>query len=239
MQFILKCVRCYFMLYKSCINILRKTVVLAIGLLITGSSFGYYFWRIPDFRVYNISVKFNFKESEESINKNETSSRLAEKASIAKDFVNEHGYDPTYCFLLDMRIPSGKKRFFVYNLAKDNVETVGLVAHGKGSENGSNTLFFSNTPNSNCTSLGKYKIGVSYKGDFGLSYKLMGLDITNSKAYDRSVVLHSFCGVPKDEVYPASICVSEGCPTVSPEFLIQLKKYLDNSKQPILLWIYY
>jgi hypothetical protein len=138
-----------------------------------------------------------------------------------------------------MRLPSGKNRFFVYNLAKDYVEAAGLVTHGKGSENGSEALIFSNNQNSNCTSLGKYKIGRSYQGDFGLAYRLMGLDITNSKAYGRSVVLHSFCGVPREEVYPAPICVSEGCPTVSPEFLIQLKKYLDNSQQPVLLWIYY
>lgn len=227
------------MLYKTCINILRKTVVLAIGLLITGSSFGFYFWRIPDFKLFNVNAKINFKESEASINKSETTSRLAEKALMAKDYVKGNGYDPTYCFLIDMRLPSGKNRFFVYNLAKDNIETAGLVTHGKGSVNGSNDLFFSNAPNSNCTSLGKYIIGRSYKGDFGLAYKLVGLDKTNSNAYGRSVVLHSFCGVPRDEVYPASICVSEGCPTVSPEFLIQLKKYLDNSQQPILLWIYY
>ncbi len=67
----------------------------------------------------------------------------------------------------------------------------------------------------------------------------MGLDKTNNKAFDRAVVLHSYCGVPKQEVYPAPICVSEGCPVVSPVFLTQLKTYLDRSAQPVLLWIYY
>jgi hypothetical protein len=138
-----------------------------------------------------------------------------------------------------MRVPSGKNRFFVYNLKENSIEMAGLVAHGKGPGNGSDELMFSNEPNSNCTSLGKYKLGRSYSGMFGLSYKLHGLDRTNSNAFERSVVLHSFCGVPNKEVYPASICMSEGCPTVSPAFLTQLKVLLDNSEKPILLWIYY
>ena len=100
-------------------------------------------------------------------------------------------------------------------------------------------LVFSNIPNSNCTSLGKYKIGNSYNGNFGLSYKLKGLDKTNSRALDRAVVLHSYCGVPNTEVYPAPICVSEGCPMVSTAFFTQLKAYMDESQEPILLWIYY
>jgi hypothetical protein len=121
----------------------------------------------------------------------------------------------------------------------DSLEAAGLVTHGKGSESETGSLIFSNAPNSNCTSLGKYKIGSSYNGNFGLSYKLMGLDKTNSRALDRAVVLHSYLGVPKEEVYPASICLSEGCPAVSPAFFTQLKAYMDESQEPILLWIYY
>ncbi|MBL7702487.1 MAG: murein L,D-transpeptidase catalytic domain family protein [Ferruginibacter sp.] len=164
---------------------------------------------------------------------------MKDKASDAKDFVDRHGFDVSYCFLVDMRIPSGKNRFFVYNLLKDSLEATGLVTHGKGSENESGDLVFSNMPNSNCTSLGKYKIGNSYNGNFGLSYKLMGLDKTNSRALDRAVVLHSYMGVPNSEVYPSSITLSEGCPAVSPAFFAQLKGYMDESQEPILLWIYY
>lgn len=217
-------------------NILRKTFVLAIGLLLTVTAFAYFFGHSPNFSFHLANTAFT---DNTEISKIETMNRLKLKAFVAKDYVNDHGYDAEYCFLIDMRLPSGKNRFFVYNLEEDVIETAGLVTHGKGSENESGTLFFSNKPNSNCTSLGKYKIGKSYNGKFGLSYKLMGMDKTNSKAFDRSVVLHSYCGVPNDEVYPAPICVSEGCPTVSPEFLTQLKKYIDGSRKPILLWIYY
>ncbi len=220
-------------------NILRKTYLLTVVLFITISAFGYYFGSTPKFRFYHGFNAFTFSENKE-ISNFETINRLKEKALLAKQYLNDKkGFDGTYCFLIDMRLPSGKNRFFVYNLKKDSVEIAGLVAHGKGSEKGSEGLVFSNTPKSCCTSLGKYKLGKSYKGIFGLAYKLYGMDKSNSKAFNRSVVLHSYIGVPKNEVYPAPICVSEGCPTIAPDFLTQIKVYMDNSKSPILLWIYY
>jgi hypothetical protein len=206
--------------------------------LLTVSAFGFSFWNNPIFGSRLVSNMLSLYNSK-GVDRIETIIRLNEKASEVKRFVHDQGYNTQYCFLIDMRIPSGKNRFFVYNLKDDSIEISGLVTHGKGSDNGSDPLIFSNEPNSYCTSLGKYKMGGSYSGSFGLSYKLYGLDKTNSKAFERSVVLHSFCGVPNKEVYPAVICKSEGCPTVAPAFITQLKVYLDNSDKPILLWIYY
>ncbi len=225
------------MLSKSSINILRKNLLLAIGLFLTMSTFGFY-WRTPHFSFYPGISAFILAEKKE-ISRFELMNRLKQKAGQAKDYVSNKGFNETYCFLIDMRLPSGKNRFFVYNLQEDSVEIAGLVAHGKGSEKGTDALTFSNIPNSLCTSLGKYKLGKSYNGSFGLSYKLYGLEKTNSKAFDRNVVLHSYNGVPRNEVYPAPICVSEGCPTISPEFLTRVKIYMDASDAPILLWIYY
>ena len=88
------------------------------------------------------------------------------------------------------------------------------------------------------TSVGKYKIGSSYSGRFGLAYKLYGLDSSNSKAYERAIVLHSHKQVPDAEAYPGYIIVSAGCPTVSPAFLGVLNKYITASRKPILMWIY-
>jgi len=221
----------------KCIRILRKAFVLVTCLLLTVPGFS--FWNYPIFGSRQLNQVFSYYANIE-ISKTETITRLNEKASQVKNYVNDMGYNTEYCFFIDMRIPSGKNRFFVYNLKDDSIEIAGLVAHGRGSDIGSpDALVFSNEPNSYCTSLGKYKLGGSYSGSFGLSYKLYGLDKTNNRAFERSVVLHSFCGVPNKEVYPAPICKSEGCPTVSPAFLAQLKTYLDNSDKPVLLWIYY
>ena len=222
--------------YKNRIHIVQKTFLLAAGLLLTISVFGYFLGNNRAFRFNNIGSNFT---DNHVISNTEVMSRLKEKALLAKNYVDDNGFDVSYCFMIDMRLPSGKNRFFVYNLLKDSLEAAGLVTHGKGSESESGNLVFSNIPNSNCTSLGKYKIGNAYNGNFGLSYKLKGLDKTNSRALDRAVVLHSYCGVPNTEVYPAPICVSEGCPMVSTAFFTQLKAYMDESQEPILLWIYY
>lgn len=164
---------------------------------------------------------------------------MYQKSTAATHYNKAYGFNTQHCFLMDMRIGSGKNRFFVYNMQKDSVEIAGLVTHGGGSDNGFEDLTFSNTPNSHCTSLGKYKIGKSYNGKFGLAYKLYGLEKTNSKAFDRFVVLHAHECVPNAEVGPSPICVSQGCPTVSPVFLRKLKSFIDTSPAPILLWIYY
>jgi hypothetical protein len=52
------------------------------------------------------------------------------------------------------------------------------------------------------------------------------------------VVLHAHSCVPDDENAPLPICQSNGCPTVSPNFLQTLAAYIDKSKKPVLLWIY-
>ncbi|MFZ1785326.1 MAG: murein L,D-transpeptidase catalytic domain-containing protein [Ferruginibacter sp.] len=221
---------------KNNIAVLSKSWILAFALLLTGSVFGVFLSHDSGSRFY--PAHRNFAERKD-ISKAEAMNRLKEKVQLAEEYVDEKGFDVSYCFLIDMRLPSGKNRFFVYNMLKDSLELSGLVTHGKGSENGSDDLIFSNKPNSNCTSLGKYKMGNSYNGLFGLSYKLHGLEKSNDNAFQRSVVLHCFNGVPNKEVYPNQICVSEGCPTVSPEFFDQLKILMDEAQEPILLWIYY
>ncbi|MBP6431103.1 MAG: murein L,D-transpeptidase catalytic domain family protein [Ferruginibacter sp.] len=152
-----------------------------------------------------------------------------------KKYLKANKFNTTHCFLIDMKIPSNYKRFFVYNVVKDSVELSGLVTHGSGTQS-TEEIIFSNQPNSLCTSLGKYKVGKSYNGKFGLAYKLYGLDSSNNNAFARAVVLHSHSCVPTEEVnYP--ICESWGCPTVAPIFLQQLQTYLDKSAKPILLEI--
>ena len=81
------------------------------------------------------------------------------------------------------------------------------------------------------------RTGDTFKGRFGLAFKLYGLDKTNDKAFERYVVLHGHSCVPEVEVAD-EICQSDGCPTVSPSFLQYLKPIIKNSKKPVLLWIY-
>jgi hypothetical protein len=176
------------------------------------------------------------KESAYTV-KSETKEKLEQKAAVAKQFVQQKGFNDNVCFLIDMSLASGQNRFFIYNLKKDSLQAKGLVAHGNCFQYWLEGRKYSNIVGSGCTSLGKYKIGTPYTGKFGYSYKLHGLDTSNNNAFERTVVLHSHSCIPDVEVSD-EICQSNGCPTVSPEFLSLLKIIINTSKKPVLLWIY-
>lgn len=170
-----------------------------------------------------------------------TEMRRVKNTQLAlKNYALNNKCNQDYAFVIDMRIPSYKKRFFVYSLKRDSLLTSGFVAHGTGSETFRGELVFSNIPDSRCSSLGKYKIGASYKGMYGFSYKLTGLDSTNSKAMERAIVLHGHACVPDNQTSEWPICFSYGCPMVSPNFLQTLKGYISKQgKTPILMEMIY
>jgi len=165
-------------------------------------------------------------------------SELNKRAEEIKLYAQKKGYSTRYCFLLDMRLHSGLKRFFVYDLSKNAVLFSGLVAHGCCDQNFLKQARFSNTPGQGCTSIGIYKIGHAYYGQYGKAYKLIGLQNSNSNAFNRGIVLHSYRSVPDEESYPKPICNSSGCPMVSFTFFKKLSFILDGSNKPVLLWVY-
>ena len=161
---------------------------------------------------------------------------FAARAAEARKYVAQKGFNSELVFLVDMSIPSEKNRFFIYDLKNDEVLASALVSHGMcyGGEPGSD---FSNKVGSGCSSLGKYKIGKAYYGQWGYSYKLHGLESTNSNAYERTVVLHAHNSIPDFE-NGQELVQSLGCPMVSPTFLGKLKKIINKSEKPVMLWIY-
>lgn len=198
------------------------------------SAMAYFFWYKPKFTKHAAAKTFAVKNKMDEVVKE----RVVNHAASISRYAKTNGCNTKYCFLVDMKEASGKKRFFIYNLQQDSIELSGLVTHGSGEVNTSD-IQFSNTEGSLCTSLGKYKIGNSYTGKFGLAYKLYGLDASNSNAFNRFVVLHAHACVPNEETAPFPICESWGCPTVAPSFLTQLATYIDKADKPILLSIYY
>jgi len=162
--------------------------------------------------------------------------KLPLKAVEAKQFVQQNKYNDNICFFIDMRRSSGQFRFFVYDLKKDTVRNSGLVTHGNCNQYSLEGRKYDNSVGCGCTSLGKYKVGRSYTGRFGLAYKLYGLEKTNNNAFERFVVLHAHECVPETPV-DDEICQSNGCPTVSTGFLQYLKPIIDRSARPVLLWI--
>ena len=162
---------------------------------------------------------------------------LRRKADQLQQYAAAHGYNTRYAFLADFNVFSGGKRFVCYDLLQHQVISTGLVSHGQGPDFRAEKVVFSNVSGSHCSSLGKYRIGGKYSGRFGTAYKLYGLDSTNSHAFDRFVVLHSYPSVPLT-AQMEGIVRSDGCPMLNPEYFATLEPYLDKASRPILLWIY-
>ncbi|HSY61915.1 MAG TPA: murein L,D-transpeptidase catalytic domain family protein [Cytophaga sp.] len=164
------------------------------------------------------------------------------KISEAFRFCKKNGYDTSTCFFVDMSIHSGKNRFFVWDFSAKKIISEGLCCHGLGKESTVSTPVFSNESGSYCTSLGKYKIGIRSYSQWGIHihYKLHGLEASNSNAYNRVVVLHSYYAVSETEIYPSYLSMgwSLGCPVVSNGLMTKLDVLLQNKTKPTLLWIY-
>lgn len=166
--------------------------------------------------------------------------RLTEKAAEAKKYCIENNLDTSYCVLIDMQIHSGKFRCFIFDFKTITILDKGLCSHGSCANIelplGETLPYFTNEPNSYCSSLGKYKIGKRGWSNYGIhvNYKLHGLETTNSNAFDRIIVLHSFNELQNEEIYPEKAMTSWGCHIM----LKRIDERLIKSEKPVLMWIY-
>ncbi|MBE9601334.1 murein L,D-transpeptidase catalytic domain-containing protein [Pedobacter sp. MC2016-24] len=162
-------------------------------------------------------------------------------AAKALQYSKTHKMNTSYCILVDMSIHSGKNRLFVYNFKKKKVIIKGLCAHGSGGGSGPLSPVYSNEIGSNCTSLGKYKLGSRAYSKWGIHvhYKMHGLEKTNNNAFKRIVVLHSYTPVPAFQTYPLPLFgVSSGCPVIANATMRKIDKLLKTGQKNMLLWIY-
>lgn len=93
--------------------------------------------------------------------------------------------------IADFGLRSTEPRFHFVNLERQEVRSY-LVAHGTGSdpEHDGWLKDYSNVEGSNATSKGAYVTWEWYKGQYGTSVRLGGLDATNSNALRRYIVMH-------------------------------------------------
>ena len=176
---------------------------------------------------------------------NKTTERLKLKAKEAATFCKSNGYNTDFCILIDMTIHSGKKRAFLYDMKSDSILASGMCAHGCGSNPWGETYTkekpkFSNTPDSHCTSIGKFKIGKRGYSNWGINvnYLMHGLESTNSNTLKRQIVLHSWDDVSENEVFPNGTPEGWGCPAVSNSFMKIIDPKLKASDKPVLLWMF-
>jgi hypothetical protein len=149
----------------------------------------------------------------------------------------KQGFNKNILTIADFSKPSTEKRLWVIDMDSKKVLFHDLVAHGRNS--GDNFAGkFSNTPNSNMSSLGFYVTGDTYTGKHGLSLYLNGMDPDfNDKARERSIVIHGADYVSQNFIRKyGRLGRSFGCPALSME---SYKSIIDTICQGSCLFIYY
>jgi hypothetical protein len=129
-------------------------------------------------------------------------------------FANDH-----IISIVDFSLPSSRKRLFVIDLEQAKVLFNTYVAHGAKSGAAMATQF-SNTPESNKSSLGFYETLQTYSGGHGYSLRLEGLERgINDNANSRAIVIHPAAYVSESLIRSQGyIGRSWGCPAL-PEHL--------------------
>ena len=138
---------------------------------------------------------------------------------------NKLGSRCNWIFEVDYSINSRKPRLFVHSI-KDGKLFKYKCAHGVGGKNFSphdgKIRQVSNVPNSKCSSLGVIKTGEHYDSDVvGEAVRFHGLSPTNSKIFDRGIVLHGAAYVSDNPSNTDdSICGrSHGCVVVDDRYI--------------------
>ena len=131
--------------------------------------------------------------------------------------------------VIDFDLPSTQKRLWVLDLAKHEVLFHTLVAHGHNSGENEATSF-SNTDQSNMSSLGFYATGTEYEGKHGHSLRLEGLDEGyNTNAAARSVVMHGADYVSEEFIKQnGRLGRSLGCPALPLDQYAQIIDAVDG-----------
>lgn len=138
--------------------------------------------------------------------------------------------------IADLSLPSSKKRLFVIDVKNYKLLFVTYVAHGKNTGL-DKSLYFSNEPESNKSSVGFYTTLGTYTGTHGYSLRLDGQEIGfNNNALERDIVVHSADYVDESVVKSQGyLGRSLGCPALSPAIY---KQVIEKIKNKTCLFVY-
>lgn len=139
--------------------------------------------------------------------------------------------------IIDYSLPSNKKRLWIFDLNQKKLLFYTYVSHGIKSGTLA-TNYFSNTVNSQSSSLGIFTTDNAYYGRHGLSLKLTGLDRNiNDRAYQRNIVMHAAWYTDSDFINKYGRAGrSWGCPAVP---INLAKPIIDLLKNKSLFIVYY
>ena len=154
-----------------------------------------------------------------------------------KEYAASSGSNTDYAIIINLGIKSGKKRFFVIDFSTNTIVKSGIVAEGSGDVYSSYEKRYSNEIGSMASSLGIYKIGKRIKSNVNYSYRLYGMQESNSNAFKRSMMLQGSEDIPYDEI-SLPLLKTDGSLSLSARLLKEISPMLDASAKPVLLWAY-
>ena len=153
---------------------------------------------------------------------NPTASRDAQLFAIAREQLARVGdvlWKKDIVGIADFGLHSSKRRFHFVDLENERVQSF-HVSHGTGSDSQHDGWLkrYSNIEGSEATSRGAYLTRSWYKGRYGTSLRLDGLDPTNSNALPRAIVMHQAdYATPEHVERWGRLGRSNGCLAMGPE----------------------
>ncbi len=169
--------------------------------------------------------------------------KVASTANVKKEcqkilpYLQQNNFSTQLTLLFDLKLNLHSKRLYVCNPSSGQILHTFIASHGKGKNSTKSKANTSNIPGSLCTSLGKYRIAERYKGIWGYSYRLDGLDTTNNNARKRAIVLHYYDKQSSNENIGLHF-FSEGCPMLAKQDWEILDTLIQQQEQNVLLYIY-
>ena len=203
----------------------RNVILAAIAAAVTASAIGFI-------------VSHARKKSSEPVVEKVT---LDQRADEALAYARKHHLNTDYVLLLDYSIPSGTPRLFVWSHDKHQVVARTYAMHGIGGGSTAERPVFSNKAGSQCSSLGKFKVLTSHGAKLRRSYRLKGLERSNSNAYKRGIMIRrskwvdTWCSKKYIPLHEPSC---QGCVTVSSKGMAYLERLIKSESTPLLLWSY-
>ncbi len=164
------------------------------------------------------------------------------RAEKALAYAQKKGLNENYCLFLDYSIPSGSPRLFVWSFSEERVVYSGHAMHGPGKGSTAETPVFSNVPGSLCSSLGRFEVTRDRGRRNKTGFYLRGLDLSNSSAYSRGIMIHSSKWVDRNrwrKYIPLDGRSCLGCVTVSTRDMAYINRLVGKEKGNLLLWSYY
>ncbi len=143
--------------------------------------------------------------------------------------------------ITDFSLHSALPRQWILDLASGDVRWRLHVAHGRGSSPDGDTAWartFSNVPESHQSSLGLMRGAEPYVGDYGVSFRLDGLEPGyNDRVRDRDIVMHPWEGSrPEYAQAHGETGPTWGCPAVDDRVAPEVVDALSGGA---LLWFWY